>query len=284
MRDLRLFHLNKKAKILLLLGLIGVVAIFVALQQQDRYEKAINQQVAQKSVSEHKNDDVAEQNVPSSTSGDNQMILQNGTQIGTNTNPFDYSRPTDRSDLVSRDNDRSHISSPPKPRRDIGVDLAIPTRSTVSLLDGHESTSSLIRVVSERNVLVLLERVPQNGWYNVIDVQSGKEGWVKENDVKISLTNHPRPQARFTEDYVGSDTAPDVVVLNQTSGDLSLKVEGTFYTLKPHAQLPVSVPAGTFSYYATEPGVIPAQGRQEFKRGYRYTWKFWIETSYVRYP
>src|SRR5271157_2333298 len=39
MRDLQLFHLSKKAKIILLLGLIGVVAIYVVLQQQDRYEK-----------------------------------------------------------------------------------------------------------------------------------------------------------------------------------------------------------------------------------------------------
>jgi hypothetical protein len=151
-------------------------------------------------------------------------------------------------------------------------------------MEGPDSTSAQIRKVTDHDTLVLVDREPQHGWYDVIDVRSGKDGWVSENDVRISLTKHPIPEAKFSEEYVGSDAAPDVVVANQTNVDLSLKIAETHYTIPPRSQLPVVLASGTFSYFATEPGVIPAMGSQEFERGHKYTWRFWVKTTIVMVP
>jgi hypothetical protein len=141
-----------------------------------------------------------------------------------------------------------------------------------------------IRAVSDRDTLVLIDRNPQSGWYDVIDVRSGKEGWVRADSVEINLTKHPAPASKFSEHYVGSEAAPKVTVINQTPSDLSLKIGAEYFTVPPRSQLPLPSTEGTFSYYGAEPGVIPAQGTQEFKRGYEYTWKFWIDTTFVRLP
>ena len=71
---------------------------------------------------------------------------------------------------------------------------------------------------------------------------------------------------------------------NQTASDLSLKIGDYHYTVPPQSHLPVSLSGGESTYYATEPGIIPATGSHEFRRGYRYTWKFWIVTTAVGLP
>ena len=175
---------------------------------------------------------------------------------------------------------RNRIPAP----RDVGADLAIPVRSMVAFVEEPDASAATIRKVSERDTLVLIDREPRNGWYDVIDVRSGREGWVNQNDVEIIFTKHPEASAKFSEEYLGSDAAPKVDVVNQTSDSLDLKVGQTYYTVQPKSQISVPIPAGTFSYYATEPGVIPAMGKQEFKRGYGYTWTFWVETHVVELP
>ncbi|HTU51387.1 MAG TPA: hypothetical protein VMF56_12370 [Acidobacteriaceae bacterium] len=162
--------------------------------------------------------------------------------------------------------------------------MAVPVSSNVSLMSAPDSESALIKVVPRREMLVLVNREPRRGWYNVIDVPLGKEGWVNETDVSISLTKHPLRTATFQEEYAGMDGAPRINVLNKTGSNLSLKIGDTHYTINPRSELPVSVPAGIFKFYASEPGVIPVIGRQEFKRSYRYSWTFWVEKTIVPVP
>jgi hypothetical protein len=141
-----------------------------------------------------------------------------------------------------------------------------------------------IRTVSDRDTLVLIDRNPQSGWYDVIDVLSGREGWVRADSVEIELTKHPAPVSKFSEQYVGSDAPPKVTVINQTLRSLGLKIGVDYFTVPPHSQLPVPLTEGTFSYYGTVPEAIPAMGTQTFKRGYEYTWKFWIDKAVVPFP
>jgi hypothetical protein len=151
-------------------------------------------------------------------------------------------------------------------------------------MDFTDPKGTIIRNVTTNDVLVLVSRIPTNGYLDVIDVRSGKEGWVDQDDVQIQLTRQPERAAQFTEEYVGSDDPPEVSVENATDSELNLKIEESFYTVGRNATQTIPLSGGTYSYYATEPGAIPAMGKQNFKRGYRYTWKFWIETSYVRTP
>lgn len=141
-----------------------------------------------------------------------------------------------------------------------------------------DPNGAVVRNVTANDVLVLVDRTPSNGWFDVIDVRSGKEGWVNQDDVQISLTKHPERAAQFTEENLGSNDPPDVLVENTTGGMMTLKIGEKKYTVQPGSTLTVSLPAGTYSYYATEAGLIPAFGQDDWKLGYRYTWKFYVKT------
>jgi hypothetical protein len=183
--------------------------------------------------------------------------------------------------------DPSTVKPPPVRKtghRDLGVDVAIPNFPRIPLRSGPNEDATQIRTVSDRDILVVIDRKPQSGWYDVIDVRSGKEGWVRADSVEVNLTKHPAPASKFSEQYVGSDAAPKVTVINQTLRNLSLNIGVDYFTVPPNSQLPVSLTEGTFRYYGAEPDVVPAMGTQEFKRGYEYTWKFWIDTTVVRLP
>jgi hypothetical protein len=169
-------------------------------------------------------------------------------------------------------------------RRDVGADQAVPTRNGANLFEEAYSSATVIKKVSNNDTLILINREPRKGWYDVIDVRSGREGWVQKNDVDITLSKEAQRTAKFSEEYLGTDSDPRVDVVNKTGNSLELKVDQTHYTVQPKSQISVSTPPGTFGFYATEPGIIPALGSQEFKRGYQYTWTFWIETRVVPLP
>lgn len=183
----------------------------------------------------------------------------------------------------SSDETEIQASSPSPPRhrvpRDIGVDTAKPLHDRTAIMTAPDASAKLIRFVSAQDTLALVNPTPQDGWLDVIDVRSGKEGWINAEDAQINLTKHPNAAPRFSEEYTGSDQAPEVIVVNQSDEVLNLKIGETRYKVQPNTQLPLSLGAGTVSFYATVPGAIPAIGDEDFKRGYRYNWRFWVETS-----
>jgi hypothetical protein len=120
----------------------------------------------------------------------------------------------------------------PRPHRDIGVDLALPVYSRVSLMDFTDPNGTVVKNIMANDLLVLVDRTPTTGWFDVIDVRSGKEAWVDQDDVKIQLTQHPEQAAKLTEQYVGSDDPPEVSVQNATGDTLSLKIGEKPYTLQ----------------------------------------------------
>jgi hypothetical protein len=166
-------------------------------------------------------------------------------------------------------------------QKDLGVDLAVPTSLPISLRKDPSSSSAQILRVNDRDLLVLVDREPTQGWYDVIDVHSGKEGWVSQDEVRIQFTSHPKPDAKFSVEYTGTDSPPDVLVENETESVLSLKVGEDHRYIQPRSHLQIHVPLGTFRFYASVPDVLPASGTQTFERGSRYSWKFWVETRFV---
>jgi hypothetical protein len=171
-----------------------------------------------------------------------------------------------------------------RPREDAGVDIAISVRGQIPLMDRPNADALRILTISERDILALLNREATDGWLNVIHVRSGKEGWVNRDDVHITLTKHPSPPPVFSEENVGTDADPEVNVLNKTNRELTLKIGETHYTVRAGDSLKVSHSAGTWRFYASAPGVIPDFGTEDWGRGHRYEWTFWVETIVVPVP
>ena len=168
---------------------------------------------------------------------------------------------------------RSIVRAP----KDVGVDVAIPNRAQIRVMDGPSPTATRILAVGDRDTLALIDRLPTNGWFNVIHVHSGKEGWVNEADVRLAFTKHPLPLPVFSEAYVGRDAAPVLTVINKTDRELSLRIDDSRYTVACGKTLEVSHPGGICKFFASAPRAIPLSGTREWKRGYSYEWTFWIE-------
>ena len=95
-------------------------------------------------------------------------------------------------------------------REDVGADIAVSVRGQIPLMDRPNADALRILTINERDTLALLSRDATNGWLNVVHVRSGKEGWVKRDDVDITLTKHPSPPPAFSEENVGTDADPEV--------------------------------------------------------------------------
>jgi len=171
-----------------------------------------------------------------------------------------------------------------QPQRDLGIDTAQPISPRTDLREEPSEQSAVVRTVTRRDLLALIHRAPKDGWYDVIDIHSGDGGWVRQSDVSIVLTEHPLPPAKFSEEYVGTNSAPEVTVANQTSSTLNLRIgDASPQKLQP-GEHQIPIPEGTLDFYATVPDAIPAHGRETFRRGYRYKWSFWIEMHSTRIP
>jgi hypothetical protein len=169
-------------------------------------------------------------------------------------------------------------------RKDLGVDVAIPLRRQISLMDGPSADAARILTVNADDTLALLSREPTDGWLNVVHVHTAKAGWVNANDVQVTYTAHPSPPPQFSEKDLGTADPPSITVWNKTNRTLTLTIGDARYTFPSGAHFPVSHPAGEWRYYASAPDALPAAGTKDWKRGRQYDWTFWIESSAAPLP
>ncbi len=100
----------------------------------------------------------------------------------------------------------------------------------------------------------------------------------KENVTESVKTETDSP---FTATYVGGDRPPEVEVFNDTDRTLYIDIgQGTMtaYSIPSGQSKTIQLVDGNYNYKATAPRVTPLQGKEDFKKGYRYTWRFRIIT------
>jgi hypothetical protein len=100
----------------------------------------------------------------------------------------------------------------------------------------------------------------------------------KENVTESVKTETDSP---FTATYVGGDRPPEVEVFNDTDRTLYIDIgQGTMtaYTIPSGQSKTIQLIDGNYNFKATAPRVTLLQGKEDFKKGYRYTWRFRIIT------
>ncbi len=83
----------------------------------------------------------------------------------------------------------------------------------------------------------------------------------------------------FEQEYVPGLYDPEVVINNATGETIYVSLQGPAtrdLALPPGGSETVTVPAGTYYYQGTCPGVIPTSGTDSFESDYRYSWTFII--------
>ena len=164
---------------------------------------------------------------------------------------------------------------------DPGVDVAVVIATKANLREGPGTSSRVIKELNRGEMLALVKRTPVGPWYDVIDVRSSTEGWINGNTIRIKYTERKKAGPVFEERQTGTSDDPSIEVTNDSDRVLYLKVEGDErIVISPHATRKMTKRPGTYSFYASSPGVIPAFGQHDFRSGIIYQWTFYIVTTF----
>jgi hypothetical protein len=164
----------------------------------------------------------------------------------------------------------------------MGADIAIVTAAQAAVRSKPNAAASPIATVPRSGMLALVSRTKNGPFYNVIHVQTGKEGWVNGADVRAFFTKTKKQSSGFQAARTRGNQNPEVVIANNTDRNMSIKVGETRLMIPSGTKKSVVLPPGNHSYYASVPGVMPAFGSRSFDKGHSYTWAFSIRTSVRR--
>ncbi len=170
---------------------------------------------------------------------------------------------------------------------DLGVDIVIVIKQKANLRQEPTLSSVVVIQLMEGERLVLIDRAPHGNWYNVFHVDSGLEGWIREDLIRILYTRERKNAPLFQPENLGTTEKPVIEIRNDSSRVLRLRMDGvlipansTVLTIPSNSRQTITIDPGRYKYYAGAAGVIPAFGEEDFYLGHRYTWTFWIKTSY----
>ncbi len=110
--------------------------------------------------------------------------------------------------------------------------------------------------------------------------EESKKLW-DEVDAFLEETTPKKEDSPFTATYVGGNRPPEVEIFNDTDRTLYIDIgqsKMTAYTIPSKASKTIQLVDGNYNYKAAAPRVTPLQGKEDFKKGYRYTWRFRIIT------
>lgn len=89
----------------------------------------------------------------------------------------------------------------------------------------------------------------------------------------------PEPKGPFRSQYVPHLEEPEIVVENLSKKNLTINFSGETSRnmwISPHSEKRIKLPAGTYSYEASAPGIAPITGKLTFEKQHRYSWTFII--------
>jgi tetratricopeptide (TPR) repeat protein len=171
------------------------------------------------------------------------------------------------------------VADAPPPPGPETVDRALVSVAAANLRSGPSTGDGVVRRLVEGDLLVLLDREAQQGWYPVIHVASADQGWIHGDLLGLELAEKPPGEgpSPFRGRRLTEDAPPKVIVTNDGDLTMTLTVGAEHHTIPPGNQRTLEVAAGNHRYVGAAPGALPALGRQLFERGHEYTWRFWIE-------
>lgn len=126
--------------------------------------------------------------------------------------------------------------------------------------------------------LVILDRDPTADWLNVINTETGKEGWVYKGHITIYYTRSPKVSPVAIEEERGeSYSDPKIRITNQSELTMTLRLGDSIYTLAPYTERNITLTEGRYKFYSSFPRAYPLLGEKYFSRGYNYSWTFYIK-------
>lgn len=154
---------------------------------------------------------------------------------------------------------------------DLGMDTAMVKTQTI-LFANPDINSAKVNALCRGELTVLVSRDVWNGWLSIVQVSSGRQGWVRLNRLFNPIyTAHRNPDVTLQSISTGTIDAPILEVNNDSDNILYLHIDKLAeISIASHTTRSIVVQAGIFSFNAASPNVLPDFGHMAFLPGSRY--------------
>ena len=156
--------------------------------------------------------------------------------------------------------------------------ISCPT--TVNMRNGPGKDYDVVKSLKNGTQVFVSSRDDDNGFYNVIDIRTNREGYVHKSFIRLGQIVEARTDGIFNRQGESSSEESELEVYNRSSKQLTLKLNTASYSFAPYQRKTISLPAASYSFRASAPGVIPYIGSDRIDAGGNYSWEFYIVTSY----
>jgi len=120
----------------------------------------------------------------------------------------------------------------------------------------------------------------ENDFYNIIDINTNKEGYVHKSFVKIGKQVKVNEEGIFSSNGETTSYNAELVIFNNTRLPLTLKINSETFSFDSKEKRTLSIVPGPIDYRASAPGIIPYIGTENLKSKQGYSWEFYIITTY----
>jgi uncharacterized protein YgiM (DUF1202 family) len=154
------------------------------------------------------------------------------------------------------------------------------TTQKVNFRSGPGTEFSIISSLSAGQQIFIISTESEDDFYNIIDIKSNKEGYIHKSFVKLGKIVEEQQGGLFESSGSSVNYSPEAEIFNNTDIELTLKINSTAYYFAPHQKKTITLSPGNSSYRASAPGVIPYIGNEYLQSNMKYTWQFYIVTTY----
>jgi hypothetical protein len=146
----------------------------------------------------------------------------------------------------------------------------------VNFRQGPGTEYDIIKPLVPGTQIFIVSIVPENDFYNIIDIKTDLEGYIHKSYVKIGQFVKKNEGGIFTPSGKSDTYNSDVEIFNSTTSTLTLKMNSITYSFSPNETKKISFSPGNYEYRASAPGVIPDIGSESLVSNMIYSWKFYI--------
>ena len=175
-------------------------------------------------------------------------------------------------------------------------DSVVVTAPQANIRGTPNANGKIVTVVDKGGRFELIKSAAP--WYLVQTAEY--VGWIHGNGIRITdvweeideildepKSNRPRTTSKpvsegsspFKSEYVGADYTI-IEVINSANRTLTLTFGGVKYVIPKDGTRTIEADGGNYEYHATAYGVRPASGVKTFSKGYKYSWDFYVVTTY----
>ena len=151
-------------------------------------------------------------------------------------------------------------------------------KKQVNLREGPGKEYGIIKSLKTGADIFIISLDSENDFYNVIDINSDKEGYVSKSFINVGMEVKRNEEGLFTSTGQINSSESELEIFNNTNLKLTLKLNSETYSFSPQQKKTITVYPGNCEYRASAPGVTPNIGLESLQGGQGYSWKFYIIT------